>query len=212
MPLPQVFVIGDSISMHYGPHLERMLDGVMRYARKTGESEGEGYGNLDLPQGANGGDSGMVLAYLKFKAGESEFQPDVLLVNCGLHDIKTDPQSGTRQVDMDAYRTNLEALLALGKETAKNLVWVRTTPVDDEQHNSRQMQFHRHAKDLDAYNAAADEIVAAAGVASIDLCSFTRGLGSTAEIFCDHVHYVEPVRRLQGAFIAGYLTRLVGGA
>jgi len=33
-PLPQVFVVGDSISMHYGPYLEQFLSGKMRYARK----------------------------------------------------------------------------------------------------------------------------------------------------------------------------------
>jgi hypothetical protein len=186
-----------------------MLSGVMEYARKTGQSEGDGYDNLDIPDGANGGDSRMVLEYLRFKASDDAFQPDVLLVNCGLHDIKTDPKTSARQVDLESYRRNLAEIVERAKETAGAFVWVRTTPVDDDQHNSRQKDFHRHAADLDAYNAAADEVMASAGVASIDLCGFTAGLGPPSEIFCDHVHYPEPVRRLQAAFIAGYLRRFI---
>jgi hypothetical protein len=54
----RVYVLGDSISMHYGPYLEAYLRGVMDYARKGGEEEAA----LDLEhsQGANGGDSSMV--------------------------------------------------------------------------------------------------------------------------------------------------------
>ena len=33
----RVYVLGDSISMHYGPYLEAYLRGVMDYARKGGE-------------------------------------------------------------------------------------------------------------------------------------------------------------------------------
>jgi hypothetical protein len=209
MSLPHLFVLGDSISMQYGPHLQVMLEGVMTYARKTGENEGEGYADLDMPEGANGGDSQRVLQYLRFKAEHEDFHPDVLLVNCGLHDIKTDPETSAVQVELDAYRGNLAEIVKIGRQTAGTLVWVRTTPVDDEQHNTRAKAFKRFAKDLLAYNAVADEIMTSAGVASIDLFAFTNGLGPPAEVFCDHVHYPEPVQRLQAAFIAGYLRRLL---
>jgi len=61
----KLYVIGDSISIQYGPYLEAALRGVMAYARKEGEEEA--LLNLDIPQGANGGDSGMVLSFLEAK-------------------------------------------------------------------------------------------------------------------------------------------------
>ena len=60
--MKHVYIIGDSISIQYGPYLEKALKGIMTYARKEGEAES--LLNLDNPQGANGGDSSMVLAYL----------------------------------------------------------------------------------------------------------------------------------------------------
>ncbi len=203
-----LFVVGDSISMQYGPHLEKMVAGTYAYARKTGEAEGEGYADLDVPTGANGGDSRMVLKYLEFKARSGAWRPDVLLVNCGLHDVKTNPATGVRQVPLDAYRANLGKIVEIGARSCRTFVWVRTTPIDDDVHNKRQIEFHRHAADVEAYNDAADRIVRAASAASIDLWSFTRVLRADGEVFCDHAHFVEPVRRLQAAFIAGHLLSL----
>jgi hypothetical protein len=61
----KIYVLGDSISMQYGPSLEAYLEGVISYSRKEGEEEA--LLNLDNPRGANGGDSGMVLTFLKAK-------------------------------------------------------------------------------------------------------------------------------------------------
>ena len=58
MTLPALHVVGDSISIHYGPYLQTMLTGVMTYSRKTAPD-----GSLD--DRANGGDSSMVLDYLR---------------------------------------------------------------------------------------------------------------------------------------------------
>ena len=53
------------------------------------------------------------------------------------------------------------------------------------------------------YNAAADGVMAAAGVPMIDLYTFTRNLGP--DLYCDHVHFHEHVREKQGAFVAGWV-------
>ncbi len=198
-----VYVIGDSISIHYGPHLARFLSGIAEYSRKEGEEEA--LLNLDKPQGANGGDSGMVLSFLEAKARSGGIDADLLLVNCGLHDIKTDPATGARQVALEQYARNLRAIVrtAASMGPRPRLVWIRTTPCDDAVHNSRNVGFHRFAADCAAYNRAADEVMAAAGVPSIDLYTFTANLGP--EIYCDHVHFTEPVREKQAAFIAGWV-------
>ena len=74
-----LFVIGDSISVHYGPYLEQMVSGVFGYARK--EATPSPPEALPYPADANGGDSSQVLAYLG--ANLAEHAPDVLLLNCG---------------------------------------------------------------------------------------------------------------------------------
>lgn len=205
MSNPQAFIIGDSISVHYGPYLEPMIASRYTYARKTGEERA--LAGTTLAGTSNGGDSSLVLAYLQRMVTDASFRPAVLAINCGLHDIKTSVNPpGVKQVPLAQYRSNMQQILKLAAGVAGRVVWIRTTPVDDAQHNSRSAEFHRHAADVAAYNAAADEAVAAAGVASIDLHTFTASLGGNP--FCDHVHFLEPIRQLQAAFIAGALLDL----
>jgi len=204
MPLPLLFVIGDSISLQYGPYLASYVEGRFAYSRKC--DEGEALLNLDRPQGSNGGDSSMVREYLTGLQASGVFHPDLLLLNCGLHDIKTDPSSGAQQIPLPQYRENLRAILALIRALDIRLLWVRTTPVEDARHNTLNAEFHRHQSDVDAYNAAADEIMREAGVPLLDLHTFTRTLGE--DIYCDHVHFTEAVRQLQGAYIAGYVSAM----
>ena len=197
----KIYVIGDSISIHYGPYLKQYLAGVMDYARKEGEAEA--LLNLDNPQGANGGDSSMVLAFVQALAASGRVTADYFLVNCGLHDIKTNPQTGQKQVAIDAYERNLRALIPLVRKMPSQLIWIRTTPCDEKIHNRSNMGFHRFAADCAAYNAVADRVMFETGVPSIDLYTFTCNLGP--ELYCDHVHFHESIREKQAAFIAGWL-------
>lgn len=200
---PRVFVIGDSISIQYGPYLERFLEGGFSYDRKRDGAGAKAEHNLDVPQGANGGDSAMVLAYLKARADGDPIAADLLLLNCGLHDIKTEVSGGTKQVPPDAYARNLRAILEVASAMKLKVVWVRTTPVIDELHNARSRNFHRFAVDVATYNAIADEIMSAAGVPIVDLHAFSARFVPAG--FIDHVHYSDAVREKQAAFIAGAL-------
>nr|WP_293837019.1 SGNH/GDSL hydrolase family protein [uncultured Arsenicibacter sp.] len=199
--LPRLYVIGDSISMRYGPFLEKYVQGVWQYDRKS--DNGQAAKNLDIPVGANGGDSRMVLQYLKLKTTDKTFQPDILLLNCGLHDIKRNPKTNAAQVDSVSYRTNLDTICRLLKKRKIRLVWMRTTSVDDERHNSRSTEFKRYARDLEAYNAIADDVMKKYRVSVIDLYTFTLNLGNGH--FVDHVHYDDSAMQLQAAYIAGCL-------
>ncbi|HEY3415707.1 MAG TPA: SGNH/GDSL hydrolase family protein [Armatimonadota bacterium] len=202
MRQPSLFVIGDSISLQYGPYLQTMLTGRFRYTRKTGDEDA--LQNLDHPAGANGGDSGMVLAYLHARKDDPQFRPEILLLNCGLHDIKTDRQTGEKQVTLPQYRENLQRIVEIVREIGARLIWVRTTPVDDVQHNFLCSEFLRYDRDVVAYNHAADDIMTAAGIPVIDLYGFTRNLGG--EPYEDHVHFIDTIRQCQAAYLAGHLT------
>ncbi len=201
--MKSLHVVGDSISMHYGPFLERFLRPWFRYSRKEGKA-----GNLDNPEGANGGDSGMVLDYLNECVAEGR-RWEVLLLNCGLHDIKR--YDGRVQVGPEAYERNLRGIFERAHALAARLLWVRTTPVIDTIHNSRMADFQRFDADVERYNAIADRVALAAGAELIDLNTFTRALGGD-ELFADHVHYTEAVQALQAAFLVGQIVTPARGS
>lgn len=199
---PSVFLIGDSISIQYGPYLQKYLEGVVDLSRK--EDDGQAEKNLDVPVGANGGDSRMVLEYLKSKMNEPDFAPDYLLLNCGLHDIKHNEPDGRIQVTQENYRANLNAILKLVSKKKIRVIWIRTTPVVDSIHNKGK-GMKRYADDVATYNSISDEIFTKHKFSIIDLFSFTQKLGK--EQFIDHVHYNESTRALQAAYIAGFIQR-----
>ncbi len=250
--LPSVFVIGDSISLHYGPYLERFLAGSLAYRRKAAEAVVEGAAtsnhvsadgpargraaqsaSLDYPHGPfgeNAGDSGMVFAYLRSRP-QALATADVVLLNCGLHDLKVDKQSGRHQVPLGTYRHNLAEIVELLSDSPARLVWCTTTPVHDPTHAEAgaSLAFGRVQADVVRYNAAATDLMLAAGVPVVDLHALTLalgdvggseveagGLGSTrgtadlADLYVDHVHFAPWVRAAQGAFLAGWLMARFG--
>jgi len=203
-PVP-LFIIGDSISIQYGPYLEKLVAGTFTYDRKQDDAGApRATSNLDVPTGANGGDSDMVLAYLRHRRAHQPIPPGLLLLNCGLHDIKTSIVTGEIQVPLARYQENLRAILAEARAMNLEVVWVRITPVIDEIHNPRAEGFHRFARDVAAYNAAADAIMAGAGIRTIDLHAFSEKFLPAG--FIDHVHFTEDVREKQAAFIFRQLT------
>ena len=201
---PSLFVVGDSISVHYGPFLERALAGSCVYDRKGGAAEA--LANLDVPRGSNGGDSSMVLEYLNERLAEPAFQPDLLLFNAGLHDIKRQTPEADPKIDPDAYGKNLREIVEALRSRRIAAAWMRTTPCRDAIHNEKNRpSFFRFERDLALYNEMADAVMQAEGIPMIDLHGFTLSLEEKPEVlFCDHVHFHPGVRALQGAFLAGW--------
>jgi len=190
-------VVGDSISQQYGPFLGRYLAGRLEYSRKESMPGGPAE-----PNGANGGDSSLVLCYLTACERVGRHW-DYLLLNCGLHDLRTTPETQAKQVPLEVYHANLRRIVPAARSLASHVLWVRTTPVVDAVHNSRSLTMHRFATDVDRYNAVADGVMQEHAIPCIDLFTFTRALGD--DVYADHVHFTEQVQQLQAAFIAGYL-------
>lgn len=198
-----VFVIGDSISLNYGPYLEAMIKSKYNYGIKSNLEDA--MEDLDKPKGANAGDSSMVLEYLK-KEHDKGIRYEILLLNCGLHDIRVDRDVKKIQIDEKTYEKNLNEVIGLANKMAKKVFWITTTPVNDEIHNKRKVGFLRYNKDILKYNKIADKIMMDNEVSSIDLYKFTSTLGK--DIYRDHVHFKEDIVKMQSSFIAGYLFRL----
>lgn len=200
----KVFVIGDSISIHYGTYLKKSLAGFFDYDRKG--DEGLDIKDLDIPTGPNGGDSEMVLAYLKELKKDCNFKTDYLLVNCGLHDIKRKSPFDSTQIGIKKYGQNLQSIIKISKQMNVKLVWVNSTPVIDTIHN-RRAYFYRFNKDLMSYNKIADSIMHSAKIPIIDLYTFTKKFVPNGYI--DHVHYKTDIREKQADFIAGNLIAIL---
>jgi lysophospholipase L1-like esterase len=199
----RLFVLGDSISLHYAPHLARELGKSWECERKPGREE-----NPDQGTGPNGGDSAAVSAYLAERLTSGGIAADWLLLNCGLHDIKSDRQTGRLQVALPDYAANLRAALETVRQLGLRPIWVRTTPVVEALHNAvpGPKDFNRFAQDVVTYNAAADRIMGAGHVPDIDLFSFTAPL--LPEGTYDGVHFNEAVRARQAEFIAREVCRI----
>jgi lysophospholipase L1-like esterase len=203
MKMKKVFVIGDSVSCYYGKYLEPMLKGICEYDRKGGTNKLDDLD--DCTDGINGGDSSMVLNYLQSVIDMEFFNPDYLLLNCGIHDTKI--PDGTLQVPPEQYRGNLQQILKIAASRNIQVIWISTTPANDKSNQCDKKEVHRRQNDITLYNKIADDVMGQNNIPIIDLHKFTVNLGS--EIYLntvDLVHFNDDTAKLQAAFIAGYLT------
>lgn len=198
----KIYVLGDSISVHYGPYLETELAGWADYARKGGpDASGTDWEN---PADANGGDSALVRSFLEENL--PQISADRLLFNCGLHDLRMDRETAEYQIPPETYQENLKAIVALIKRAGIKPTWISTTPLIDEVHNRHDLPYRRFRRDVIAYNQIAAEIMAAAEVPTIDLFTFQVSL--EPDIYLDHVHLIPEVRAQLAKFLAEGLRRL----
>ena len=111
-----IHVVGDSISIHYGPYLAKYISPYYQYSRKEGQVE-----DIDSPDGPNAGDSSMVLAYLRECIAAGMYW-DAVIINCGLHDIKR--YDGRPQVPLAEYEENLLAIYELARRLCPFRSWM----------------------------------------------------------------------------------------
>lgn len=198
----RLMLAGDSISLDYG----RILAGFLSEKFEMLDREGiaEAYRNLDEPLGGNCGDSRRVLEFVRGLC-EREVDFDILLFNCGLHDIKLNAPGRLPQVPIDEYRANLNEILRLLKSRGVQPIFITTTPADRSRY-ADDASFWRRNEDVIGYNSAAVEIMNGGEVGVIDLYSFTVSTGLSGDaLFRDHTHFTPEVIKLQAAYIAGAL-------
>ena len=206
--MKKLFVIGDSISVHYGDYLTAEVSDKFFCIPREGMQEA--LDNINMAVGGNGGDSCRVLDFVKGQEKDGKLNYDVFLFNCGLHDIKRHPPKGTLQVDHELYEKNLCEIIDLVKSHGIAPVFITTTPVHDEIHHSyieRNKGVERFNADVVEYNKIAVGIMEKYNVPIINLYDFTLPLG--AEAYDDHVHYTVEVRKLHAEFIAKELKRII---
>ena len=198
--MEKIFLIGDSISLYYHQYLKTLFDGIADYNRKGTEEEIKiALTDPNRPFGANGGDSNQVKKYMQNLAKEGK-RFDILLVNCGLHDIRSNRATLEKQISEEEYARNLEDIVAMGKEIANKFIWITTTHVDDTIHNKRKEGSFRFNQDVKKYNEIANIIMEKHNIPIIDLYTFTNKLRSD-DMYRDHVHFTDNISKLQAKFI-----------
>jgi len=196
----KIFILGDSISIHYGPYLKSMLGSSFLYDRKGAKKENDiSFDSYEI----NGGDSRNIVEFLLHEKEEGNLTYENIIINCGLHDIKTDSITSKINVPIEEYEQNLITAFKMLKEAQVSILWINSTPVEDTRHNSLNKEFFRYNQDLITYNNRAEVIASSFNIPIIDLYAFTTGLN--LEKYYDHIHFVEEVRMLQASFIAGHI-------
>lgn len=198
--------VGDSVYVQYSPYLRAALPATFNYQRN--ENLEQAMTNLDVPQGANGGDSRRCLGIFEKAMARPDFEANVILFNCGLHDIKQPTGGGPMQVPLAEYTANLQRIIQLVQARGIRLVWVTITPVCESKHNLPRFHIWRCEKDVQAYNQAARELMTQAGISVIDLHTFSLEQGPLETILPDGRHFSPEVQAKQGRFIAEQLQKL----
>jgi isoamyl acetate esterase len=178
---PKVVLIGDSIRMGYEPLVAKRFEGLAEV----------------LSHEENGGTSENVLKHLDEWAISRN--PDVIHLNCGLHDLAIDELGAPNRIKPEAYVANVKEIFKqLRAKTKAKLIWATTTPVVDEWH-LKEKQFERRQVDVIKYNElalpltaglAVDDLFAVIVAAGIEKCLRTDGVHMTPmanEILADAV-------------------------
>ena len=128
-------------------------------------------------------------------------QPDVVHVNCGLHDLKR-AFGAESEVPLDEYERNVRQILQrLQRELNGAVVWATTTPVDETWHHQNK-GFDRLEADVEAYNAAARAVAEDLGVPIDDLFAVVERKGKAQLLTQDGVHFTEEGSQLLGRVVA----------
>ena len=123
--LPNVLILGDSISIGYTPYVQQILSGVATVVRPL-KADGK-------PENCQGTTN--ALQHLDRWLGDTEW--DVIHFNFGLHDLKhVRPDTGDnsmspkdpQQAPIKKYRKNLTLITERLLETKAHLIYATTTP------------------------------------------------------------------------------------
>lgn len=175
--LPNVLIIGDSISLGYTPILQELLKGKATVVHPK----------------ANCGDTRRGLQELAGWLGDTRW--DVIHFNWGLHDLcyrdpaATQPGSrdkvhGVISVPPELYEKNLEELVGRLEKTGAKLIWASTTIVPEGEPG-------RVAGDEVKYNEIAARVMRKHNIPIDDLHAVSKGLPTTLFAGPGNVHYTK---------------------
>jgi hypothetical protein len=186
--LPQVLIIGDSISIGYTPFVKKELQGKAEVFHHKGNAQHTRTG----------------LEKLDSWLGDTEW--DVIHFNWGLWDLcyrhpdskaqgKRDKANGTITTPLTEYEKNLDTLVSRLEKTGAKLIWAHTTVVPEG-------EVGRIVGDDVKYNQAAARVMKKHGIPINDLHTLTAGFPTERFIKPGDVHYTKEGSQKLGAQVA----------
>ncbi len=191
-PRPHVLLVGDSISIGYHDAAVAALADVADVTR--------------VPE--SGGTSGNVLEHLD--EWIVAVQPDLVHINCGLHDLARSPNAGLEpRTPLDTYEANVRRIIErLRAETHATVIWATTTPINDERHRLRKGS-ERRQDDVAAYNAAADRVMRELRVPINDLHRVVVDTGADDLLGRNSVHFSDEAYERLGTAVGDAVRNVV---
>lgn len=184
--LPDVLILGDSISIGYTPIVARILAGTANVWRPD----------------MNCGSTLVYREFLKKWLGDRKW--DLIHFNCGLHDINRKNNEsigrteGDRRVPLEEYVVNLEWITGTILAAANIAVWASTTPVPSEAET-------RVPGDEIEYNKAAEKVMMRKNVPVNDLNAFILPYTPECHLALNNVHYTEDGYEKLGAEVVAVI-------
>lgn len=180
--LPNVLLLGDSISIGYTPFVKEFLSGKANVYRPVDEYE--------KPENCLGTQNGILKTNTWIRDGNW----DIIHFNFGLHDLKhVDKITGEnsnnpedpRQTNLRHYVKNLKEIVETLKTTKAILIFVTTTPVP-----SKRVKPFRAPGSVPEYNKAALKLMKKENIHINDLYASTLPLLPEIQRK-DNVHFTE---------------------
>ena len=195
--LPEVLIIGDSISNGYTPHVAQLLKekAIVKHHRGNAQHTGTGLKKLDQWIG--------------------KIEWDVIHFNWGLWDLcyrhpeskvqgKRDKVNGTITTTLEQYEKNLDKLVTRLKKTDAKLVWAHTSVVPEKEAG-------RIVGDDKKYNDVAARIMQEYGVTINDLHSLSKAFPFEHFKKPGDVHYTMDGYKKLAEQVADKLLTTLGG-
>lgn len=171
--MKKVVLIGDSLRLHYQP---LVIQELANEAIVLGP----------LPNCRSSTD---ILTNAKDWILDSD--PDIVHINCGMHDLRIDPPGSVHQVSIEKYAENLDEIFSLICNDKKRvLIWATLTPLNEQRHQLRRPA-RRYESDVDLYNAAATNVAQKHGARINDLRKAILAAGPDHLLGPDGVHFTE---------------------
>lgn len=171
--LPNVLVLGDSISVQYTLDVQKLLKGKVNICRPT-KPDGTGMFNV--------GGTTNCLKMMDQEQWLADTKWAVVYFNYGIHDLTKKVHSTT----IEQYEKNLNELLKRFKEAGAKVIFATTTPLG----KGLKGNAERNADLVPNYNAAAVKVMQANGVKISDLYAFALPQIDTI-LSKDNVHFTK---------------------
>lgn len=190
--LPDVLLIGDSISIGYTRAVRELLAGKANIFR--------------IPE--NGGHTAKGLEKLDEWLGDRKW--DVIHFNWGLHDLKYIDDKGRKNLagkqvaPLPEYEKNLRELVERLKKTGAQLIWATTTPTTD-------AAAGRKPSDSPCYNAVALKVMNANDI-SVDNLYTTALTKASKHLRADGVHFAPEGSKILAEQVSSSIVSLLEGS